>query len=259
MPVRRYLLRVTLVVQITVLLLGLAAGFVWTRTAPVVSRDTLVNLANGAVLYPVRLGLVWLGIDRIHVGLVDLAVLPVPLQFLVGLLVLDFCRYWLHYAHHRVPFLWTFHRVHHSPERIDSSVGLRMHVVDFLQLSLVPVLVFAVLFDVSTSPSWLVPAVLSVGVVFDAIEHANVRFPLDRAWARVWYVLFNSPLFHSWHHVREGRLCDGNYANVFPMWDRLFGTAILNEVPPTAYGVEPDQSVENTVVGLQLLRPVGSG
>lgn len=245
----------TTAVQIVVLLLGLAAGFVWTRSAPVVSRDTLLNFLNGALLYPVRLGLGLLGIDRIHLGLVDIGSLPVPLQFAITLVALDFVRYWLHFAAHRVPFLWAFHRVHHSPTRMDASVGLRMHVVDFLQLSLLPPLVFGVLFDTTGSPAWLPAGVLCVGIVFDGIEHANVRFPVERPWARAWYVVFNSPLFHSWHHVREGRLCDGNYANVFPIWDRLFGTAILRDAPPAAYGVEPDQEVENTVLGMQLLKP----
>jgi sterol desaturase/sphingolipid hydroxylase (fatty acid hydroxylase superfamily) len=246
---------VTTLVQVLVLLLGLGAGFVWTRTAPVVSRDTLLNVATGALLFPLRIALIFLGIDAIHVGLVDLAPLHPALQFAVCLVTLDLARYWLHYAHHRVPLLWRFHRVHHCATRIDASLGLRMHVIDFVQLSAVPVLLFAVLFDTTRVAPWVVPAALSVGIVFDAVEHANVRFSLDSRWARAWYCCLNSPLFHSWHHVREGRLCDGNYANVFPIWDRLFGTAILRDVPPAAYGIEDEQALHDSVVGMQLLRP----
>jgi sterol desaturase/sphingolipid hydroxylase (fatty acid hydroxylase superfamily) len=248
---------VTTLVQIVVLLLGLGAGFVWTRRAPVVCRETVVNLATGALLFPVRLGLTMLGIDVIHVGLVDLAPLPAWLQLAVCLVTLDFARYWLHFAHHRVPFLWRFHRVHHSAEHIDASVGLRMHVVDFLQLSAVPVLLFGVLFDTTGGPWWVVPTALSVGIVFDAVEHANVRFPVERPWARAWYTVLNTPLFHSWHHVRDGHLCDGNYANVFPMWDRLFGTAILRDRPPESYGIEAGEALRDDPLGLQLLRRRG--
>lgn len=243
----------TTFLQVLVLVLGLGAGLVWTRTPPVVSRDTLVNLATGALLWPIRLLLGLLGAQAVHVGLVDLRGLPGVVQFLVAFLTLDFVRYWVHRADHRVPFLWSFHRVHHSPQRLDATVGLRMHLVDFLQLSALPVLVFGILFDVRDSP-WVPVAALSVGIVFDAFEHANVRFPIHRPWARVWNRFLNNPLFHGWHHVREGRLCDGNYANVL-LWDRLFGTAILRDAPPLAYGLEPDQALANEVLGLQLLRP----
>lgn len=241
-------------IQVLVLILGLAAGFIWTRQAPVVSRETAVNLGTGALLFPVRLLLTFLGLNAVSDGLVPLAGVPPFLQFLVLFLVLDLARYWLHRAHHRVPFLWRFHRVHHSAERIDASLGLRMHVVDFVQLAALPVIVFGIVFDTSASPPWILPAVLSVGIVADSIEHANVRFPLDVPWRRAWYRVFNTPLFHSWHHVREGRLCDGNYANALPLWDRLFGTAIERDVPPTAYGIEPEQAIARDVVGLQLLR-----
>ena len=245
----------TTLVQFTVLLLGLGAGFVWTRRAPVVSRDTLVNVATGGFLAVLRLALTLLGVNTLRVGLVPMGWLASPVaQFLFVFVLVDFTRYWLHYAHHRVPFLWQFHRVHHSAGRIDSSLGLRMHVVDFLQLSAVPILLFAVLFDTSGFAPATLPAALSVGIVADAIEHANVRFPLDVGWRRAWYVAFNSPLFHSWHHVRDGHLCDGNYANALPLWDRLFGTAILRDAPPPAFGLEPGQALATDPVGLQLLR-----
>lgn len=245
----------TLLVQLVVLLVGIVAGFVWTRQSPVLSRATLVNLATGALLYPLRLGLTLLGVNELNVGLIPLGTLVHPaLQLLLVFLVLDFCRYWLHYAHHRVPFLWRFHRVHHSAEQVDATLGLRMHVVDFLQLTALPILLFGVLFDISAFAPWVLPVVLSLGIVADGCEHANVRFPLDTAWRRAWYVCWNSPLFHSWHHVREGRLCDGNYATCLPLWDRLFGTAILRDAPPAAYGIESDQALQEGPIALQLLR-----
>jgi sterol desaturase/sphingolipid hydroxylase (fatty acid hydroxylase superfamily) len=254
----------TTIAQVLCLLVGLAAGVLVPRVRGqgLVTRDTWVNLTTGALLFPVRLLLVLLGVNALR-GAVPLTAVGHPfLQFLVAFLALDFARYWLHYADHRVPLLWKFHRVHHSVERLDASAGLRMHVVDFLQLTAVPVLLFGVLFDVTRSPGWVIPAALIVGIVADAAEHANVAFPLDTWWRRAWFTCFNNPLFHSWHHTSNGHVVDGNYANALPLWDRLFGTDVTRPEPPACFGIEKDP-VEASVAGLQLLRPgvppAGSG
>ncbi len=245
----------TTIAQIVVLVLGLLAGKLWERErrAGLFGPETWVNLLNGALLFPIRLAIGLTGIYALDVGLVDLTGLPSVAQFLIAFLTLDFVRYWVHYADHRVPLLWRFHRVHHSAEAIDASTGFRMHVVDFLQLTAIPVLLFGVLFRVSDG--WPLPAALIVGIAADAIEHANVRFTLDTPLRRFWFRVFNTPLFHAWHHTRDGRICDGNYANALPLWDRLFGTDVTRPEPPELYGLEDEQQLDASLVGLQLLRP----
>lgn len=250
---------ITFVVQIVALGAGLLAGAVWPRQpGGLLTRESWLNLATGALLYPLRYVAGLLGAFSLDIGLVPMGWLTHPvLQFLVAFLLLDFVRYWVHYADHRVPWLWTFHRVHHSVERMDSSAGFRMHVVDFVQLSLIVILLFGVVLDTSGFAPWVLPAALSVGIVADAIEHANVRFPLDTWWRRAWFQVFNTPLFHSWHHVRDATLCDGNYANALPLWDRLFGTDVTRPEPPAELGLTDDQRLEPTVWGMQALRPAG--
>jgi len=41
------------------------------------------------------------------------------LQFIEAFLLAEICGYWAHRAAHCVPFLWRFHRVHHSIEEMD--------------------------------------------------------------------------------------------------------------------------------------------
>lgn len=246
---------VTFFAQVLVVVLGLGAGAAWPRRAEVVSRDTLVNLATGALLYPVRMGFSWLGVVAGEGGLVPLGTFGHPvLQFLFVFLLLDFSRYWLHYAHHRVPLLWSFHRVHHSSPRLDATSGLRMHVVDFLQLTLLVWLLYGGIFDITAFEPWVLPAALVVGIVADGVEHANVEFKLDTWWRRAWFQVFNTPLFHAWHHTDEGRLCDGNYANALPLWDRLFGTDVTRPEPPRSFGLSGDQRLRDDPISLQLLR-----
>lgn len=229
---------------------------IWPRVPqPLLRRDTWINLVNGLLLFPVRLLLSAVGVDQLRVGLIPLGFLQNPwLQLVFIFLVLDFGRYLLHFAHHRVPFLWSFHRVHHSVETMDSTAGLRMHLVDFLQLSLLPVLLFGVLLDTREIPEWVRMAALVPGILFDSFEHANLRFDASSGWRRAWFAVLNNPLFHSWHHTNEGHLCDGNYGNVLVAWDRLFGTEVTRVVPPAEYGISGDQRLRNDPLSLQILR-----
>ena len=248
-----------LLTQVAALGLGLGLGALWPRDPrPVLNRDSWINLLTGAGLYVLKLLIGLTGVYAARVGLLSTNGLSNPVaQCLCAFLLIDFARYWLHRAHHRVPLLWHFHRVHHSLRSLDSTAGFRMHAVDFLQLSVLPGLVFGVLLDTSSWASWAIPAAMVPGVVADALEHSNLRWPsfLD---PRLRYV-FNNPLFHSWHHVRDADLCDGAYANALPAWDLLFGSDVSQAQPPAEYGLVPEKDLSNDVLGLQLLKPAGVG
>ena len=220
-----------------------------------VTNDTWINVANGLILFGLRVTLIAWVAQHCDVGLLDGAVVAEPWQqFLAAFLILDFTRYWLHRAHHRVPWLWTFHRVHHMTERLDATAGLRMHVVDFLQLAMLPIVLFSVLLNVSGWAVWVLPAALSVGAVADAFQHANLRWNPHHPITRVWGLLLNHPHFHAWHHTRDGARCDGNYGNTLVIWDRMFGSDVTGDELPEAYGLEPKQALSNHLLEMHLLR-----
>ena len=245
-------------VQVLSLALGLALAAVWPREVrPLLDRSSVVNVVTGGLLYGLKIALGMTGIYALRVGWIGTAPLSsLPMQALFAFLVVDFTRYWVHRAHHRVPFLWNFHRVHHSVRTMDSTTGFRMHVVDFLQLSVLPMLLFGVLFDTSGWSPLAIPFAMIPGIVADALEHSNTRFAPRPTWLR--YV-FNNPLFHSWHHVRDAELCDGNYANALPVWDLLFRSDVSQDVPPEELGLIDAKDLASDVVGLQLLRPPAAG
>lgn len=225
-----------------------------------INRDALLNLANGLILFVLKYTIVGAGIHVFDWALIDPRVLgPGIVQWFVCLILLDFVRYWLHYAGHRVPFLWQFHKVHHCAEYLDATTGLRMHIVDFVQLSLLPVLVFGVLFDGRQMDPLVIVAVLSVGDVMDAFEHANIRLNPNNPVFKVWNLALNSSHFHMWHHTRDGQKpeLDGNYGNTLVIWDRMFGTDVTHPEPPALYGIEDKQALENTLLGWFLLKKRG--
>lgn len=253
-----------LIAQAVALAGGIGAGLIWPRRQqPLIHAGTWINVGNAALLYPVRLALGWAGLSLGQAipggGWVPLGALPPALQFVVAFLSLDLARYWLHRMHHRVPFFWKFHRVHHSVEVMDATAGFRMHLVDFVQLAGMPVLLAGWVFGVEGVAGWVWPWAMVPGVLFDAFEHGNIRFSLRHPLARAWHVLFNNPLFHSWHHTRDGHLCDGNYGNVLVIWDRVFGSEVTQPEPPALMGIDGPQRLEESLAGLQLLRPRDPG
>lgn len=150
------------------------------------------------------------------------------LQFAEALLVAELAGYWAHRATHRVPWLWRFHKVHHSIEQMDWLAAARLHPVDqaFTRACAV-VPLFALGFSRATFGAFLVFATFQALFV-----HANVRF----RFGPLRYVIA-TPEFHHWHHGREPAAYDSNFAGEFPAIDALFGTLRLPGRWPDGYGV----------------------
>ncbi len=154
---------------------------------------------------------------------------PLWLQALEVMLVADLTEYSVHRLFHTVPWLWRFHAVHHSVERMDWIAGSRLHLVDIIAtrgLTFLPVFLLG----------FAQPAVYAylIFVSFHAVFlHANVGFRFGRL--EHWLVL---PRFHHWHHSSETAALDKNFALHFPWIDALFGSKYLPDGRwPQNYGV----------------------
>jgi len=170
---------------------------------------------------------------------------PVWLQFVQILLVVDFMTYWIHRAFHRVPWLWSFHAIHHSSLQMDWLAGSRMHLVDVLATRAAAFLpVFALGFAPAALYAYL--AFVSVHAVY---IHANVRW----RWPGVRWVIA-TPEYHHWHHSSEEEGIDRNFAGFLPLWDLVFGTAYQPGHWPARYGTVNFQPPEDYLG--QLLYPL---
>jgi sterol desaturase/sphingolipid hydroxylase (fatty acid hydroxylase superfamily) len=174
---------------------------------------------------------------------------PLVVQFVVFFLVKDFLEWCVHNVLHRVPWLWEFHKVHHSIEELDWIGNFRFHwmeVVVYQSLTYLPLIVLGV--DARV--------ILVIAVVATLIGHLN-HSNLDITWGPLRYVL-NSPRMHVWHHDRDwpaGRPWGVNFAVCLSAWDWLFGTAYLpsrNESPeqqPRRLGFQGDEGFPRSLVG----------
>ncbi len=158
--------------------------------------------------------------------------------------------YWGHRALHASPFLWRFHAIHHSAEELDWLVNTRAHPFDmvFTRLSgLAPVYLLGLAQSTGAQINTAVAAVQIFGTLWTFFIHANIRVRLGAA---EW--LISTPAFHHWHHTRDEHR-DRNFAFVFPLIDRIFGTAWLPKEWPASYGI--DAKVPPTLAG-QFFEPM---
>ena len=63
-------------------------------------------------------------------GLLRLVALPVWLNWIGAIVLLDCWQYWWHRINHRVPLLWRFHAVHHSIQAMDWLAAYRVHPLE---------------------------------------------------------------------------------------------------------------------------------
>jgi sterol desaturase/sphingolipid hydroxylase (fatty acid hydroxylase superfamily) len=139
----------------------------------------------------------------------------VSAQALLLIISADFMRYWLHRWSHETPLLWRLHAVHHSTDRLYWLNTSRFHPIEkTLQFMLdsLPFILMGV--DPHVIGFWFV--LYSVNGFF---QHSNIRLcfrPLSG--------IFSTAELHRWHHSQIPAESNSNYANVFILWDRLFGT-----------------------------------
>lgn len=140
---------------------------------------------------------------------------PLWAQALAVGAVLDLSLYGVHWLSHRVAWLWRFHAIHHSSERLYWLNGERRHPLHAGVMA-APGLVAVVLMG---APAMAVGAWLGLLAVHLAFQHSN----LDYRVGPLRFVIGAAEV-HRWHHKREYEDAQVNYGEFWMVWDHLFGT-----------------------------------
>ena len=153
----------------------------------------------------------------------------------------DFFVYWGHRLQHRVGFLWRFHAIHHSAEHLDWLAAHREHPVDSIYtVGLINLPAFIMGFPLET-----LTLLIAFRGMWAIYIHSNVRLPIGP-----FRMLIGAPELHHWHHDRNRAA--GNYANISPLMDVLFGTYRCPDHEPASFGLH--EPMPKSYIG-QLLHP----
>jgi sterol desaturase/sphingolipid hydroxylase (fatty acid hydroxylase superfamily) len=205
-------------------------------------RDTMANVAvSCGSIY------LWGVLGWLYVGGVTFAyahrLFDIPFtwwSFLI-VFVLEDCRYyWWHRISHRSRWFWASHVVHHSSQHFNLSTNLRQSwTSQFSGLTLLNVPLAFIGFHPG-----VVALAFSVNLIYQFWIHTEAVDRMPR-----WFeYLFNTPSHHRVHHASNPRYLDSNYAGVFMLWDRAFGTFVAEDAQePPRYGLVHNLGTFNPV------------
>ena len=149
----------------------------------------------------------------------------------------DLCYYWFHRFGHRVRLGWAAHVNHHSSNFYNLSTALRQSWTG----PVLKVWFYLPLVLIGFHPLMVVTA-QAISLIYQFWIHTEAIGRLPRPIEAV----FNTPSHHRVHHGANPQYLDRNYAGIFIIWDRLFGT-FTPETEPARYGLTKPLETRNPV------------
>jgi len=149
-------------------------------------------------------------------------------QLLFMFVLADFIQWNVHRLLHRVPWLWEYHKLHHSVKEMGFAAHLRFHWMETIIYKTIQYIPLAMIgFSIQ---DFFIIHIFALGI--GHLNHSNMNI----GYGPFKYIL-NSPRMHIWHHAKN--LPKGsygvNYGISLSLWDYLFGTVYI---PSTGRDIE---------------------
>lgn len=161
---------------------------------------------------------------------------PVWWSWLVLLFAEDFCYYWFHRIGHESRFFWASHVVHHSSESYNLSTAVRQTWTGTMINSAFwfPLILLGF-------PPAMVITQQAISLIYQFFIHTEQVKKMG-----ILELILNTPSHHRVHHGSDLKYLDRNYAGIFIIWDRIFGSFQLEEEVPT-YGLVKNIQTYNPI------------
>ena len=154
-----------------------------------------------------------------------------PVTLVAALFIGDFVSYWRHRVEH-TRWFWPAHVIHHSDTDMTWLTLARFHPVNRVTTAAIDVSLLAML----GFPAWALIANNLIRHYYGEFIHADLPWMYGR-----FSKLFVSPVMHRWHHARDVTGSGSNFATVFSVFDRGFGTYYVPGLCNVPLGVTDDQ------------------
>jgi sterol desaturase/sphingolipid hydroxylase (fatty acid hydroxylase superfamily) len=165
--------------------------------------------------------------------------------------VKDLTSYFTHFLQHKLPFLWEFHKIHHSATVLNPITQYRIHPFELVLNNITAILAFGLTtgffdylsFHQISEIEFLGANVFSfIFLFFGAnLRHSHVKLKYLN-WVEN---IFISPLQHQIHHSNNPIHFDKNLGAKLALWDWVFGTLIKSKsVKKLSFGLGNNQDVK---------------
>jgi sterol desaturase/sphingolipid hydroxylase (fatty acid hydroxylase superfamily) len=221
-------------IAISAVVWGLEIAFPWRKSQKVIRKDFWLDafyMFFNFFVFAIVISGVYsllgklfsdLNISEKSLTIIDLSSLPMVAQLLIFFVVLDLVQWFTHVLLHRYPFLWEFHKVHHSVAEMGFAAHLRYHWMENIFYKPLKTMGVMILGGFEPEQAYIVHfAAITIG----HLNHSNVKL----TYGPLKYV-FNNPVMHLWHHVYhlpKGHAHGVNYGISLSLWDYIFGTASI--------------------------------
>ena len=172
----------------------------------------------------------------------------------------EFGYYVDHYLKHKIPFLWAFHKTHHTAEVLTPLTVFRVHPVDTLIFVDIVAVAIGLSHGVFTyfagrnAGVYLIENTNVITVVFlfllAQLQHSEFWIPLTGVAGRI----LLSPAHHQIHHSLDPAHYNRNLGSFLAIWDWMFGTLTIpqKQSPHLKFGVAGTGRDPHRISGLLL-------
>ncbi|MFT5821848.1 MAG: sterol desaturase/sphingolipid hydroxylase (fatty acid hydroxylase superfamily) [Crocinitomix sp.] len=156
----------------------------------------------------------------------------------------DLVIFLVHLVMHKIPFLWEFHKIHHSATTLNPITQYRLHPVELIINNLSLILLSSFLFgffDYYYAGSVKAATYLEINIFAllflfwgSSLRHSHVKLKYFHFLER----FLISPFQHQLHHSNNPLHYDKNMGSQLAIWDWIFGTLVRSaEVAKIRFGL----------------------
>ncbi|MBT8190332.1 MAG: sterol desaturase family protein [Saprospiraceae bacterium] len=135
--------------------------------------------------------------------------------YILAFIGIDFAAYWSHRFNHVINVFWNRHIVHHSSEEFNLSCALRQEISAIVGVYFFLYIPLAII--------GIPPKVIAITAPLHLFAQFWYHTRLINRMGVLEYILV-TPSHHRVHHAINDIYIDKNYAAIFIVWDRMFGT-----------------------------------
>lgn len=185
-----------------------------------------------------------IGITEKSLSLLDISHWHPVLQLTVFFILLDFVQWLTHIFLHKLPFLWQFHKVHHSVKEMGFAAHLRYHWMENILYKPLKTVGVMLLGGFEPEQAYIVHF---LAIAIGHLNHSNIKL----SYGPLKYVL-NNPVMHLYHHAYD--LPKGrhgvNFGISLSLWDYIFKTNYIPEQSgKILLGFQGDEDIPKTFWG----------
>lgn len=205
----------------------------WRKMPVIKGMDTISSISSGItniIKSFVGLSVIIVSYSWMVKHIAIFEIKSTPWLYILTFIGLDFAGYWSHRFNHTVNVLWNRHIIHHSSEEFNLPCALRQSISAIVSIYFFLYIPMALL----GIPSKVIAVVAPIQLFAQFWYHTRL---IDKMGFLEHIIV--TPSHHRVHHAINDEYLDKNYAEIFIIWDKLFGT-FQEEIPdkPPVYGVK---------------------